>query len=555
MKCLLAVEPKSAEQIKASLQNMKMFSSWQFEICTDARNLIEVSQSRPDVLVLSRELPGESHEKLLVHIQPMFSSSRIILLVGKRGEKATAYSKYARSLGIKNIVTGPIPLTPGDRPYTLPVALLYDCDDGSDSKASRSTLIEDQQPPEEGPDEIEEIVMIPVEHRDLPQTLENVAVVEASREQIVSSDYTDSKEDSSPEPEKKDNIRTISLRRRAVSNSENKKPETSVKQGRVMPEPEIQRKQNDFDIEATESLVSHYLSDISERSFFQRNIAATKGKLIVVASNKGGVGKTSVSLLNAIALARSGVKVCLMDLDIYGPNIATFFKIKKEVPGIELLIKNPFSTALVEDLVVEVMENLYVLPGPRYKILPHFEQGKLGKIVDYLLTKFPLVITDTPPGFWRDKWLKEVFSRADRAIAVLDQSAFSMAEAETYAPEFVLLGVAAENLLLVLNMYDSTGPSAKIIEKTFNKELAVANKKMLPRVIATIPDNRRAYIKGTHEGKLPGVEDSYNQIHLLVKILAELAGYQYQGPQGKQKKNAAEGILKNLFNKLKFGRA
>src|ERR1700688_243175 len=43
--------------------------------------------------------------------------------------------------------------------------------------------------------------------------------------------------------------------------------------------------------------------------------------LVAVASGKGGVGKTTVAVNLAIALARLGAAVGLLDADVYGPNV------------------------------------------------------------------------------------------------------------------------------------------------------------------------------------------------------------------------------------------
>jgi ATP-binding protein involved in chromosome partitioning len=131
------------------------------------------------------------------------------------------------------------------------------------------------------------------------------------------------------------------------------------------------------------------------RSQVRENYIPQVKNTIAVSSGKGGVGKTTVSVNLAVALAQSGATVGLMDADMYGPNVPLMMGVKHPQEG---SAENKIKPA--ERYGVKIMSIGFFVPedqpivwrgpmihGAIQQFLRDVEWGEL----DYL-------IVDLPPG-------------------------------------------------------------------------------------------------------------------------------------------------------------
>jgi ATP-binding protein involved in chromosome partitioning len=119
------------------------------------------------------------------------------------------------------------------------------------------------------------------------------------------------------------------------------------------------------------------------------------GKIIAVGSGKGGVGKTTVAVNLAIALARMGNKVGLIDADIYGPNIPLMMGSSQQPkvgPNNQIEPNITHGVKTISIGYISPGDKPMVMRGPMlHQIIRQFLQQVEWGELDYL-------IVDLPPG-------------------------------------------------------------------------------------------------------------------------------------------------------------
>lgn len=116
--------------------------------------------------------------------------------------------------------------------------------------------------------------------------------------------------------------------------------------------------------------------------------------VVAIASGKGGVGKSTVAVNVAVALAQSGARVGLLDADIYGPNIPTMMGVGRLPP--------PQDNKLVpaETYGVKMMSiGFLVKPGqPLIWRGPMLHSAIRQFLADVAWGELDYLVIDLPPG-------------------------------------------------------------------------------------------------------------------------------------------------------------
>lgn len=122
--------------------------------------------------------------------------------------------------------------------------------------------------------------------------------------------------------------------------------------------------------------------------------------VLAVASGKGGVGKSTVAVNLALALAEKGKKIGLLDADVYGPNVPLMLGLEKTqamIKQTKLIPVQKYGLSVMSIGFITDSEKALIWRGPlAHKLITQFLDEVEWGDIDILLIDLPPGTGDVP---------------------------------------------------------------------------------------------------------------------------------------------------------------
>jgi Mrp family chromosome partitioning ATPase len=204
-----------------------------------------------------------------------------------------------------------------------------------------------------------------------------------------------------------------------------------------------------------------------KENFKEENLERIK-HTVVVLSNKGGVGKSTVSTNISYGLSMGGLKTGVLDADIHGPSINKMMGIEgerikcNESGHPEPIRITDYLVALSTSAFLEDGSQPLIWRGPlKMKLLSQFMEDFYWPELDYL-------VIDCPPGTGDEPLsVINLFNRIDYAVVVTTPQDVALLDVKKAINFLKQTGV--ENIGIVENMSGLICPHCSNEIKLFNK--------------------------------------------------------------------------------------
>lgn len=205
------------------------------------------------------------------------------------------------------------------------------------------------------------------------------------------------------------------------------------------------------------------------------------GRVLLVASGKGGSGKSTFTVNCGTALAQRGRKVLLVDADVGLRSLDLMLAVSDRVIfDLGDVLSGRCETG--KAIIVTNYHNLHLLPAPQTDCPYMTDSSAVCKLYKGLSTYYDYVFIDSPAGV--SGVVTAPVEAASCAVVVATADLVCIRDAERLSQKLRAYG--ARKLRLVLNRVD-----AKLIRKGSMPDLDAAIDGVSVQLIGVVPDDKR----------------------------------------------------------------
>lgn len=263
------------------------------------------------------------------------------------------------------------------------------------------------------------------------------------------------------------------------------------------------------------------------------------GKIITIASGKGGVGKTTLTANVGIALAQKNFKVLLIDADIAMANLSLLLGMQSSPITLHDVLVGESD---IEDAIYEGPSGVNLIPsGLSLESYRRVDTERLEGVVRGIAPKYDFVLLDAPPGI--EKNVMSALAAADEILLITMPTSPSIAD--VLKTKIVSQRLGSNPIGIVVNF--SMGEKGEIKNDDIMKMLE------LP-VYGTIPydpEVRRSFMQQNVQPVMVRKPSTPAAIEMR-KVAAKIAGIKAQEFLQSGKKQ--EGFLSRLLAKFRKGK-
>ncbi len=148
------------------------------------------------------------------------------------------------------------------------------------------------------------------------------------------------------------------------------------------------------------------------------------GRVIALVSGKGGVGKTTITANLGIALAKRGLKVCLVDADIAMANLSLILNMQNSPITLHDVL---LGEANVQDAIYDGPSGLKFMPsGLSLENYRRVDSERLQSVIEQVRPQFDFVLLDCAAGI--EKNVMAAVSASDEVLLIAIPTSPSIAD-------------------------------------------------------------------------------------------------------------------------------